>query len=95
MLKEQIYALDKDCTNNEEYTKIVKDIVKENSCKIIKEQWQSKYNQYVIYDYKPFCSDGFTVTLWYSGMTTDVDFTQYLITKRIKELEHLKLCLAS
>lgn len=29
--------------------------------------WQSKYNQYSYYDYKPFCEDGFIVNFFIKG----------------------------
>ena len=35
----------------------------ENNCLIDKKEWKSKYNSYVIYDYEPFCSDGFEINV--------------------------------
>ena len=39
----------------------------EYKCKIEKKEWKSKYNNYVIYDYEPFCSDGFEINITLSS----------------------------
>ena len=53
-----------------EFKNISKDIIPwleqtalENNCLIDKKEWKSKYNSYVIYDYEPFCSDGFEINV--------------------------------
>ena len=35
----------------------------EYHCKVEKKEWRSKYNNYVVYDYEPFCSEGFEITV--------------------------------
>ena len=41
----------------------VEDIADENNCKIERKEWKSKYNSYVVYDYEPFCSEGFEINI--------------------------------
>ena len=69
------------------------DIVYENNCIIEKKEWKSKYNSYVVYDYEPFCSDGFEINVVISSVSVhNVGFIKYLYTKRRKLLEYLKRC---
>lgn len=68
----------------------------ENNCRIEKKEWRSKYNSYVVYDYEPFCSDGFEITLVISSHSKNyLKFIQYLYSHKIKTIEYLKNCLAS
>lgn len=32
-------------------------------CHILAMEWKSKYNSYVVYDYEPFYSDGFNISI--------------------------------
>jgi hypothetical protein len=67
----------------------------ENNCRIEKKEWRSKYNSYVVYDYEPFCSDGFEISLTISSTSRNyIKFIQYLYEHKIKTLEYLKSCLA-
>lgn len=47
-----------------------------------KKEWKSKYNSYVLYDYEPFCSDGFILKVYYP-VNERVDFLKYLVNKQI------------
>ena len=48
-------------------------------CKIEKKEWKSKYNNYVIYDYEPFCSDGFEINITLSSRQDEyLNFVRYL-----------------
>lgn len=68
----------------------------ENNCKIEKKEWRSRYNSYVVYDYEPFCSDGFEISVMISSTSKDyLKFIQYLYSKKIKTIEYLKSCFAS
>ena len=69
-------------------------IVYENNCRIEKKEWKSKYNSYVVYDYEPFCSDGFEINITVSGNNFQyIDFIKYLYDNKIKTLEYLQKCL--
>ena len=64
-------------------------------CKIEKKEWKSKYNNYVIYDYEPFCSDGFEINLTLSSRNFEyLNFVKYLYENKIQLLGYLKSCLA-
>jgi len=67
----------------------------ENNCRIEKREWRSKYNSYVVYDYEPFCSDGFEISLSVSSASKQyLKFIQYLYSNKVKTIEYLKNCLA-
>lgn len=90
-------------TNILEFRNVSKDmlgwlekITIENNCHIEKKEWRSKYNSYVVYDYEPFCSDGFEITLVISSNSKNyIKFIQYLYNHKVKTVEYLKNCLAS
>ncbi len=68
----------------------------ENNCRIEKKEWISKYNSYVVYDYEPFCSDGFEISLTISSTSKNyLKFIQYLYENKLNTIEHLKNCLIS
>ena len=59
-----------------------------------KKEWKSKYNSYVVYDYEPFCSDGFEINIVISSISlNNVGFIKYLYTKKRKVIEYLKRCM--
>ena len=45
----------------------LEDIIEENYSRIEKKEWKSKYNSYVVYDYEPFCTDGFEINITISS----------------------------
>ena len=64
-------------------------------CKIEKKEWKSKYNNYVIYDYEPFCSDGFEINLTLSSkMSEYLNFVRFLYENKIQTIGYLKTCLS-
>lgn len=66
----------------------------ENNCRIEKKEWRSKYNSYVVYDYEPFCSDGFEISLTISATSRHyLKFIQYLYENKLKDIEYLENCL--
>lgn len=71
----------------------LEDIAEENNCKIERKEWKSKYNSYVIYDYEPFCSDGFEINLVLSSFSREhLDFLKYLYENKITTIEYLNSC---
>ena len=69
------------------------DIALENNCKIDKKEWKSKYNSYVIYDYEPFCSDGFEINIVVSSLSrAHLDFLKYLYDNKINTIDYLNSC---
>jgi len=63
-------------------------------CKIEKKEWKSKYNNYVIYDYEPFCSDGFEINITLSSRQDEyLSFVRYLYENKLQKIGYLKSCL--
>jgi len=66
----------------------------ENNCRIEKKEWKSKYNSYVVYDYEPFCADGFEISVTLSSSSTNyIKFIQFLYEHKLRTIDHLKKCL--
>lgn len=76
---------DMDITNN------MLSLIEDKYIKDMKTCWQSKYNRYICYDYKPFYVDGFNIK-------TDILFTsfnqmlfsKYLIEKFMSSIDKLE-----
>ena len=68
-------------------------LVGQENASIEKVEWKSKYNSYVVYDYEPFCSDGFGIHVnIVSSDKNTLEFIKYLYDKKQKELELIKTC---
>ena len=66
----------------------------EYRCKIDKKEWKSKYNNYVIYDYEPFCSDGFEINITISSRESEfLNFVRFLYENKLQTIKYLKNCL--
>lgn len=69
-------------------------IVSEYRCKIEKKEWKSKYNHYVVYDYEPFCSDGFEINVTISSREIEfLNFVRYLYEMKVAAIKHLNNCI--
>lgn len=72
----------------------LEDLALEYHCKIEKKEWRSKYNNYVVYDYEPFCSDGFEISLTLSCKNTCfLNFVRYLYEIRLQTINYLNNCI--
>ena len=72
----------------------LEDIIDENNCKIERKEWKSKYNSYVVYDYEPFCTDGFEINLVISSNEPAyLNFIKYLYNEKINTIEYLNNCI--
>lgn len=72
----------------------LENIAWEYRCKIEKKEWKSKYNNYVIYDYEPFCSDGFEINITLSSRQGEyLNFVRFLYENKIRTIGYLKNCL--
>ena len=66
----------------------------EYKCKVEKKEWKSKYNNYVIYDYEPFCSDGFEINITISSRDINyLYFLKFLYDNKINTIEYLNNCI--
>jgi hypothetical protein len=64
---------------------IITDIVEGNGCKVDKTSYRSTYNSYVVYDYEPFCSDGFKLEIIVSGTDKNtLKFVKHLINSHLR-----------
>ena len=69
-------------------------IIEENNCKIEKREWKSKYNNYVIYEYEPFCPEGFTINILISSCEYEyINFVRYLYENKINAINYLERCI--
>lgn len=72
----------------------LENVIEENNGKIEKKEWKSKYNNYVIYDYEPFSTDGFEINLKISAHNpVYLDFIKYLYDEKINTLDYLNSCM--
>ena len=66
----------------------------ENNCTVDKKEWKSKYNSYVVYDYEPFCSDGFEISMVISSYDANyLYFLKYLYDNKLETIEYLNNCI--
>lgn len=54
-----------------------------------KESYKSKYNEYVVYEYEPSFTTGFYYSVDVKGNPDLINFIDYLIKQRIKNIEKL------
>jgi len=58
--------------------------------KAMQEEWQSKYNKYVVYQYKPFAEDSFNYVakLFYKD-AEQINFADFILDKEIQRRKKL------
>ena len=72
----------------------LEEIIWENNCRIDKKEWKSKYNSYVIYDYEPFCSEGFEVSVIVTAPHPGyLHFIRFLYESKIDRINYLNHCI--
>jgi len=59
---------------------------------IEKKEWRSKYDSYAVYDYEPFCLDGFEIWYTISGDPSFIAYFRYLFKNRKEDIKLLKTC---
>lgn len=73
----------------------LEDIIEENNSRIERKEWKSKYNSYVVYDYEPFCTDGFEINIIVTSYDAAyLSFIKYLYEEKISTIEYLNNCIA-
>ena len=73
------------------YDLIQRFLTDENSTiplRIIKETWQSKYNEYIAYDYEPFIRAGFNYQLTIESIYSN--YLLYLLNNRLEQVNELE-----
>lgn len=74
----------------------LENIVEENNGRIEKKEWQSKYNSYVVYDYEPFCAEGFEINIIITSYDAAyLNFIKYLYEEKINTIEYLNSCISA
>ena len=72
----------------------LEDVIEENNSRIERKEWKSKYNSYVVYDYEPFCTEGFEINLVISSRDSSyLNFIKYLYDEKISTIEYLNNCI--
>ena len=72
----------------------LEDVIEENNSRIERKEWKSKYNSYVVYDYEPFCTDGFEINLVITSHNAAyLNFIKYLYDEKISTIEYLNSCI--
>ncbi len=72
----------------------LEDIIEENNCRLERKEWQSKFNSYVVYDYEPFCADGFEINIVVSSRDASyLNFIKYLYDEKVSTIEYLNNCI--
>ena len=72
----------------------LEDIAEENNCRVERKEWKSKYNSYVVYDYEPFCSEGFEINIMFSSQESSyLNFLKYLYKEKMNNIEYLNSCI--
>ncbi len=73
----------------------LEDIIEENYSRIEKKEWKSKYNSYVVYDYEPFCTDGFEINIIISSYDEAyLHFIKYLYDEKVSTIDYLNACIS-
>lgn len=87
-----VFRIEMDAEQQEAIS-IVQNMLNDNNLEFNREFYQSKYNSYVVYDYKPFCFEGFIY-----GMEFDIEnekdkhtlsFISYLLSEWVSVVNKL------
>ncbi len=80
---------------NKEIVDWLENIVEENNGKVEKKEWKSKYNSYVVYDYEPFCTDGFEINMTITSFDQSyLNFIKYLYDEKVSTIDYLNNCMS-
>ena len=80
---------------NKDIVNWVEDVAEENNCRVERKEWKSKYNSYVVYDYEPFCTDGFEINITISSRQIEyLNFVRFLYENKMRKIGYLKNCLS-
>lgn len=82
-------------TDDKRVSRVLNNLIDELNI-TVKETWVSKYNKYVVYEYQPFCNEGFNKvsTLFFKDKSIK-NYFEYLFAKIIDDVKQLELCLAN
>lgn len=71
----------------------LEDELENNGCRVERKEWKSKNNSYVVYDYEPFCADGFEINILASSYDySNLNFVDYIYKERLEKIAILENC---
>lgn len=80
---------------NKDIVAWLEEVIEENNSRVERKEWKSKYNNYVVYDYEPFCTDGFEINLVITSFDQSyLDFIKYLYDEKVSTIEYLNSCIS-
>jgi len=80
---------------NKDIVAWLEEIVEENNSRVERKEWKSKYNSYVVYDYEPFCTDGFEINLVITSYDEAyLNFIKYLYEEKVSTIDYLNNCIS-
>ena len=80
---------------NKDIVDWLENVIEENNCRVEHKEWKSKYNSYVVYDYEPFCADGFEINLVVTSFDEAyLSFIKYLYEEKINTIDYLNACIS-
>ena len=78
---------------NKDMVNWLENLADEIGCRVDRKEWKSKYNSYVVYDYEPFCSEGFEINILLSSFDISyLNFIKYLYNEKLSTIEYLENC---
>lgn len=87
---DNILMIDIDCKYKEMIERIISEL-NDSRIKIARTQWQSKYNNYIIYDYEPFCNEGFKLAIDIDcSNETMARYASFVLTQRLEQFTKLE-----
>ena len=79
---------------NKDIVDWLENVIEENNCRVEHKEWKSKYNSYVVYDYEPFCSEGFEINILLSSLDISyLNFIKYLYNEKLSTIKYLDNCI--
>lgn len=87
---DNIVMIDTDASYSEMIERIISEL-NDSRIKLARMQWQSKYNNCVIYDYEPFCSDGYKLLIDIDcSNETMARYALFVLTQRLEQVAQLE-----
>lgn len=80
---EFVYSAD-----DKDFDNMLFDIISSAGAEIDHILWKSQYNNYIVYDYEPFCTGGMNKVVTLKRTPVNL-FAEYLVNKRLETIEQL------
>lgn len=81
-------------SNYQEVSDMILAIAENCDGKLVKTEWRSKYNSYVLYNYEPFAKDGFVKLYMIQFKNKDLlNYFKFVLEQRVDKVKQLELAL--